>query len=139
MLLKGHPLSDKMTFLGLLAACDFLLDLKVVFNAPLLVLKKFAAGSNCIHVISLEQVIKRVKIEALVEQLKIHILGQAHQTHSLVLDLGDECLVFVALGSDQLSNEILAIGLRDSLGLRVKYICKIIVIFLFGDTDLNER
>ena len=104
-----------MAFFCLLAPFNLFLDQDIVFLALLLGFDQIAAGANCIHIICLQQVIECVEIEAFVEQLEVNLLSQAHEADSLVLDLGHQGLVVFVLGCDQLSDEVLSIGLCDSL------------------------
>ena len=89
MFLQGHALSNNVAFLSLLASSDLFLDLLIVLNTLGLRLDQVSTGTHGIHKVVLEQVVKRVQIEALVEQLKVDIFRQAHKTDGLVLDLGD--------------------------------------------------
>jgi len=73
-----------------------------------------------------------------VQELQIDILGEAHETDGLILDLGHESLAAFVLSSDKLSDEVFTIGLSDSFRLRIENISQIIVILLFGASYLNE-
>ena len=127
-----------MTLLSLLAACYLLLNLLVVLNTPLLGCDKVAACAHSVHELCLEEVVEGVQVEALVEQLQIHLLSQAHQTHGLVLHLGHQCLVRLALGGNKLGYKVFAVRLGDGLRLRIKDICQVVVILLLGEPDFDE-
>ncbi len=69
MFLQGHTLGDKLAFLGLLAPFYLFLDQNIVFLAFLLSSDKIPPVANSIHVVSFEQVVKWIEIEAFVEEL----------------------------------------------------------------------
>lgn len=138
VLLEGHALGNNVALLSLLATRDPILDLIIVFDALDLRLDQLSAVSHSVHELRLEQVVKRVQIEALVQELQVHLLREAHQTDGLVLDLGDECLVGGVLGCDELGDKVLAVGLRDRLRLRVEHICQVIVILLLRQSNFDE-
>ena len=71
------------------------------------------------------------------KQLDIDLAGEAHQPHSLVLDLGDQGSVVLALRGNELGDEVLAIGLGHGLTLAVKYIGQVIVVLLLGIPHLD--
>ena len=139
MLLESHPLGDEAALEGHLATVDLLLDLNVVLTALDLGLDQLATGTDGVHEVSLEQVVEGVEVEALVEKLEVDLLGEAHEAHSLILDLGYECLVALVLGRDQLGDKVLAISLSDGLRLRIEHISEIIMTLLLGPSDLNKR
>jgi hypothetical protein len=93
--------------------------------------------SNGIHKLGFQQVVERVQLEALVEQLDVDLAGEAHQPHGLVLDLGDEGAVVLALRGNQLGDKVLAIGLRDGLTLAVKYVGQVVVVLLLRVPNLD--
>jgi hypothetical protein len=74
----------------------------------------------------------------LVEQARVDLVGQAHEAHCLVLDLSDQRFVVLALGCDQLRQEVLAVRLGHSLRLIVEHVGQVIVIFLLCGPDLDE-
>ena len=127
-----------MALLGLLAARNLLLDLLVVLYAFLLGGDEVAACAHSVHEVRLEEVVEGVQVKALVEQLQIHLLCQAHQTHGLVLHLGHESLVGLALRGNQLCDEVLTVRLGDGLRLRVEDIGEVVVILLLGEPDFDE-
>ena len=71
------------------------------------------------------------------QELNVDLAGQPHQAHSLVLDLSHECAVVRVLCSDQLGNEVFAIGFGHGLTLAVKNVGQIIVVFLLGVADFH--
>ena len=71
------------------------------------------------------------------KQLDIDFAGEAHQAHSLVLDLGDQGSVVLALRGNELGDEVLTICLGHGLTLAVKYIGQVIVILLLGIPHLD--
>lgn len=93
--------------------------------------------SNSIHKLGLEQVVEGVKLEALVEQLNVNLAGEAHQPHGLVLDLGDQGAVVIALRGNELGDKVLAIGLGDGFTLAVKYVGQVVVVLLLGVPHLD--
>lgn len=93
MLLKGHALGNNVAFRSLPAPPNFFRNQFIVFGALDLRSDQISASPHGVHVVSLQQVVKRVQIEALVEQLEVDLFGQAHQSDCLVLDLGHECFV----------------------------------------------
>ncbi len=138
MLLQGHTLGYKLAFLGLLTPLDLFLDQNIVLLAFLLGFDKVPPIANSIHVVSFEQVVKWIEIEAFVEELEVDLFGQAHQAHGFVLDLGYQRLVVVVLGCDQLSDEVLTICFCNSLRLRIENIGQVVMIFLLGASDFDK-
>ena len=123
VLLQSHALRQDVALLSLLAARNLFLNLFVVLNALLLSCYEVTACTHSIHKFRLEEVIEGVQVKALVEQLQVHLLGQTHQTHSLILHLSHQCFVRLALGGNQLGYKIFAVRFGDSLRLRIKDIC----------------
>lgn len=138
MFLQGHTLCNKLAFLGLLTPFNLLLDQNIVFLAFLLGFNKVPPVANSIHIVSFQQVVKRIKIEAFVEEFEVDFFSQAHQAHGFVLDLGYERLVVVVLGCDQLSDEVLAISFCNSLRLRIENIGQVVMIFLLGASNFDK-
>jgi hypothetical protein len=103
----------------------------------LLLQERLTSLSNGIHKLGFQQVVERVQLEALVEQLDVDLAGEAHQPHGLVLDLGDEGAVVLALRGNQLGDKVLAIGLRDGLTLAVKYVGQVVVVLLLRVPHLD--
>ena len=127
-----------MALLSLLAARNLLLNLFIILNTLLLGGYQIAACTHSVHEFCLEEVVEGVQVKALVEQLQIHLLSQAHQTHSLVLHLGHQGLVRLALGGNQLGNKVFAVRLGDGLRLRIKDICQIVVILFLCQPNFDE-
>lgn len=73
-------------------------------------LASFADG---VHIVSLEEVVEAVKLEAFVQEFDVHLLGEAHQADCLVFDLGYEGFVLGVLGRNEFCNEIFAIRFRN--------------------------
>jgi len=92
-----------------------------------------------VHEHGLEQVVIAIKLKALVQQLGVHLARKAHQPDSFILDLSHEGFAGVALGGDELCEEVLAISFGHGLGLVVKNIGQIVVVLLLGAPDLDER
>lgn len=72
------------------------------------------------------------------EQFHIHFACQAHETHSLILDLGYQCFVVVVLRCYQLCNEVFSVGLSHGLTLAVEHVGQVIMILLSGGSNFNE-
>ena len=128
-----------MALISLLATRNLFLDLFIVLNTLLLGCDQVAACAHSVHEFRLEEVIEGIQVKALVEQLQIHLLGQAHQADGLVLHLGHQSLVRLALGSNQLGNKVFAVCLGDGLRLRIKDIGQVVVILLLGQPNFDER
>ena len=139
VLLELHALGDNVASLGLLSSLDCLANLLIVILALLLGLDKIATRSHSIHKVRLQQVVEGIKVEALVQQLEVDLLGEAHEAYRLVLNLGHQRLIAVVLGCDQLRDKVLTVGLSDSLRLRIEHISQVIMILLLGSSDLNKR
>ena len=105
----------------------------------LLLQERLTSLSNGIHKLGFEQVVEGVKLEALVEQLYVDLAGEAHQPHGLVLDLGDQGAVVLALRGDEFGDKVLTIGLGDGLTLAVKYIGQVVVVLLLRIAHLHVR
>ena len=117
MLLESHALRNNIALLSLLASRDLFLDQFIVLNALYLCVNQISSAANSVHKLSLEQVVKRVQIEALVQQLEVDIFGQTHQTDSLVLNLRYQRFVRAVLRCDKFCDEVLAVGFCDRLRL----------------------
>ena len=75
VLLKGHTLRYKLAFFGLLAPFYLFLDQNIVFLAFLLGSDKIPPVANRIHVVSFQQVVKWIEIEAFVEELEVDLFS----------------------------------------------------------------
>jgi hypothetical protein len=71
------------------------------------------------------------------KEFNVYLTGKAHQADCLVLNLSDKSLVVGILSCNKLGNEIFSVGLGDCVGLTVKNVSEIIVIFLFSISDFN--
>ena len=132
-----NALGNDVAFHGLLLEAAELLE-------PLgdgLLLLFFEEGltslSNSVHKLRLEEVVEGVELKALMKELDVDLAGQAHQAHSLVLDLGDQGPVVFALSGNQFGDEVLAVGLGHGLTLAVKNIRQVVVVLLLGISDLD--
>ena len=115
MLLQLHTLGDDGCLQGLSPSEDSCLNFGVLVLSLLLGSQEISSGSDGVHVLSLQKVIEWVKLEAFVKELDVNIVGEAQKTDGLILDLGDKGLVVLILVGNQLSNEVLSIGLSDGL------------------------
>ena len=115
VLLELHALSDHI------AAHGFLTELLLSFNGLVFLLalvnlgQVLTACTDGFHEFWLQKVVETVQGEALVKQLEVDFLGEAHQADGLVLHLSDKSLVLLILRGDQLSDEVLSICLSDGL------------------------
>jgi hypothetical protein len=76
--------------------------------------KKSTAGAYGVHEFWLEKVVKGIHLKASVQQFQVHFICQTHQTNSFILDLSHKRSVFFVLGSNKLSNKVLAISFGNS-------------------------
>ena len=138
ILLDGYTLCNYVAFHGLLLQLPQFLDALFLRSLPSVFDDPLAAGADSVHEVWLVEVVEWLQLEALVQQFHVDLACQAHQPHGFVLHLRHQSLVGVALGSNQLSQEVLAIGFGDRFTLAVEDISQVVVIFLLGDTDLDE-
>ena len=137
VLLELDALGDDVALHGLLLEAAELLKPLGDGLLFLFLQESLTSLSDGIHKLGLEQVVEGVKLEALVEQLNVDLAGQAHQPHGLVLDLGYEGAVVLALRGDEFGDKVLAIGLGDCLTLAVKYVGQVVVVLLLRVPHLD--
>lgn len=94
---------------------------------------------DSIHELRLDKVIVLIELKALMEECGVDLIGETHETDSLVLHLSNQSFIVLVLRCDQLSQEILAISFSYSFRLVVKNISEVIVIFLISVSHLDER
>ena len=73
------------------------------------------------------------------EKLDVYVVGQAKETNSFIFNLGHKSFIGFILIGNQLCNKVFSICLCYGLRLRIKHIGQVIMILLFGPSDLNER
>lgn len=98
----------------------------------------FSSLANSIHEFRFEEVVKRIELKALVKQFYIYFVCETHETNRLVFYLGNKGFVVHVLGSNQLSDKVLAVSFGYSFTLTVKDICEVIMVLLLGRPDLDK-
>jgi len=124
-LLVFDLLSEELIFLLLAGGVGFLqLDLAFLHE---------------FHELGLEQEVKLLQLEALVEDTQVNFIADRDEAEYLLLVLGDEGFVVLVLALlDQLSQEELTLGLLDLLAVGFEDHTQVVVVFLVGLADLNH-
>ena len=115
VLLQGHALGDYVAPQSLLFKFKLPSNFLIVSFSFVLCLNKCPSSSDGIHELWLEQIVERVELKALVEELYIDLFGKTHQADSLIPDLSNKGPIFLILGGNKLSQEIFTVGFSYSL------------------------